>query len=64
VHVPPRKGKVRVPKDLDERKSSLQTLLLPNDIIFDGVHLGKVLVLKFEDLDLMNHEKFPHLATT
>lgn len=49
VYVPLRKGKARVPKDLDERNSPLQTLLLPDDIVFDGAHLGWVLVLKFED---------------
>lgn len=36
----PRKRKARVPKDLNERKSSLDTLLLPDDIISDRGHLG------------------------
>jgi len=34
TYVPPRKGKAKVPKDLDETKSSLQTLLLPDGIMF------------------------------
>lgn len=64
AYVPPRKGKAKVPKDLDESKSSLQTPLLPNDIIFEGMHLGQVPNLKFEYWDLTDHEKFPHLETT
>ena len=63
AYVPPWKGKARVPKDLDERNISLQTSLLPNEIIFDGPHLGRVPALKFEDWDLADHEKFPHWAT-
>jgi len=54
TYVPLQKGKARVPKDLDESKRSLQTPLLPNDIIFEGVHLGWVPVLKFEDWDLID----------
>lgn len=49
VYVPLWKGKGKVPKDLDESKSSLQTLLLLDDIIFEGMHLGRVLSFKFED---------------
>jgi len=52
-----------VPKDIDERKSTLQTPLLPQDIIFEGVHLGRVPVLKFEDWKIADHEKLPHLET-
>lgn len=63
MYVPMQKGKPKVPKDLNERKSSLQTLLLSNDIIFEGAHLGWVPDLKFEDWDLANNDKFPHLAT-
>ena len=47
AYIPPRKGKAKVPKDLDESKSSLQTLLLPDDIIFEGMHLERVPNLKF-----------------
>jgi len=50
-----------VPKDLDETKSFLQTPLLPDDIMFEGMHLGRVLTMKFEDWDLTGHKKFPHL---
>ena len=52
-----------MPKDTDESKSSLQTSLLLNDIVFEGAHLGWVLVIKFKDWDLKNHEKFLNLAT-
>jgi len=48
-YVPPRNGKAKVPKDVDESKSSLQTLLLSHDIIFEGPHLGRVPMFKFED---------------
>ena len=63
TYVPSQKGKAKVPKDLDETKSSLQTLLLPNNIIFEGTHMGQVPSLKFEDWALADHEKFPHLET-
>lgn len=49
TYVPPWKGKAKVPKDIDESKISLQTLLLPDEIIFEGAHLGQVPSLKFED---------------
>jgi len=63
AYVPPWMGKEKVPKDLYESKSSLQTPLLPEDIIFERVHLGWVPSLMFEDQDLADNEKFPHLAT-
>ena len=34
TYIPLQKGKAKVPKDLDESKSSLQTPLLPDNIIF------------------------------
>ena len=52
-----------MPKDLNKSKSSLQTLFLLDDIIFEGRHLGRVPNLKFEDWDLTGHEKFHHLET-
>lgn len=61
-YVPLCKGKAKVPKDINKRKSSLQTSLLLDDIVFEGSHLGWVPILKFGDWDLVNHEKFPHLA--
>jgi len=52
-----------VPKDIDESNNSMQTPLLLDNIVFEGVHLGRVPMLKFEYWDLADHEKFPHLAT-
>ncbi len=49
-------------KDIDESKSSLQNPLLPDDIVFEGAQLGWVPVLKFEDWDFADHEKFPYLV--
>ena len=58
TYVPSQKGKAKVPKDLDETKSFLQTSFLPDDIMFEGMHLGHVLTMKFEDWDLAYCEKF------
>lgn len=63
AYVPLRKGKAKVPKDLDETKSLLQTPLLPDGIMLEGRHLGCVSSMKFEYWDLANREKFPHLET-
>ena len=52
-----------MPKDLDKTKSSLQTSLLPDNLMFEGTHLGCMLSLKFEDWDLEDSEKFPQLET-
>ncbi len=62
-YVPPRKGKAKVPKDLDVAKSALQTLLLPDGIMFEGSTLGRIHTMKFEYWDLMDSENFPHLET-
>jgi len=61
AYVPLQKEKAKVPKDLDETKSLLQTPLLPNGIMFEGTHLGQVPSMKFEDWDLADRENFPHL---
>jgi len=61
-YVPPCKPKSKVPKDIDESKTPLQTPLLLDEIAFDGSCLARVLVLKLENWDLVYHEKFPHLA--
>src|SRR5277367_6230335 len=62
-YVPLQKGKTKIPKDLDATKSTLQTPLLPDGIVFEGSHLGRVPIIKFEDCDLMNSKMFPHLET-
>jgi len=41
----------------------LQTPLLPDEIIFEGPCLVKFPLLKIEEWDLAEHEKFPHLVT-
>lgn len=46
-YVPPRKGRMKVPKDLDVVKSALQTLFLPDEILFEGSVLGRVPTMKF-----------------
>lgn len=52
-----------MPKDINERKVPLQTPLLSDEIIFEGPRLGWVPLLKLEDWDLANHQKFPYLMT-
>ena len=61
-YIPLCKGKAKVSKDIDESKSSLETSLLLDDIVFEGAHLRRVSMLKFEDWDLVEHEKLPHSA--
>jgi len=63
AYVIPCKGNAKVPKDLDETKSSLQTLLLPGSIMFEGMQLGHMLTMKFEYWDLADRKRFPHLQT-
>jgi len=58
-YILPWKGKAKVPKDLEAMKSALQTPLLPNDIMFEGLPLGWVLTMNFRDWDLTDSEKFP-----
>ena len=62
-YVPPRKHKSKVPKDIDESKTPLQTPLLPNEIYFDGLRLAWVPIFKIEDWNLVDHEKFLHMVT-
>lgn len=60
-YIPPRKGKKKVTKDLDSEKFFIHTPQLPKNITFKGPHLAHVPLLKMEDCDLANHERFPHL---
>ncbi|CAA3018923.1 Hypothetical predicted protein [Olea europaea subsp. europaea] len=62
-HVPTCKPMSKVPKDIDESKTPLQTPLLLEEIVFDDPHLARVPILKLEDWDLVDHEKFLHLVT-
>lgn len=63
-YVPLRKGRVKVPKDLDVVKSTLNTPFLPTGFLFEGSVVGYVPTIKFEDWDLTDREKFPHLETS
>lgn len=51
-----------MPKDIDESKVPLQAPLLPNEIVFEGLRLVWVPLLKLKDWELADHEKFPHLV--
>lgn len=62
-YFPLRKPKSKVPKDIDEKKTPLQTPLLLDEITFDSSHLARVPILNLEDWELVDHEKFPHLVT-
>lgn len=62
TYVPLWKGKVKAAKDLEAMKSVLQTPLLPEDITFEGPPLGWVPTMKFNDWDLADSEKFPHMT--
>lgn len=48
-YVPPRIGKNKVPKDIDESKVTLHTPLLLDQIVFEGTHLRHVPLVKLED---------------
>ena len=61
-YVPLHKPKTKIPKDIDESKTPLETPLLLDEIVFDGSCLAWVSLLKLEVLDLADHEKFPHLV--
>lgn len=52
----------RIPKDVDFVNNTLQTPLLPDEIRFDGLSLGQVPSIKFEDWDLADSDKFLELA--
>ena len=62
TYIPSRKGKAKVPRDLDAIKTSLQTPLLPDGINFEVSPLGQAATMKFKDWDLADSDKFPHLT--
>ena len=62
-YIPPWKGKAKISKDLEATKSALQTPLHPDEIRFEGLPLGRVPTVKFEDWDLIDSKKFIQLAT-
>ena len=62
-YVPLCEPKTKVSRDINESKTPLQTPLLLAKIVFDRLCLARVPLLKLEDWDLADNEKFPHLAT-
>lgn len=48
-YVPPQKGRVKVPKDLDAIKDTLITPSLPKGFPFEGTATGRIPTMKFED---------------
>jgi len=49
---------------LDAIKSTLNTLSLPEGVLFEGAVVVFIPTMKFEDWDLADNEKFPHLETS
>ena len=62
-YMPPRKGNVKVPANLDEVDTLIVTPSLPKAMPVENSVVGCVSTMKFEDWDHANHEKFPHLET-
>lgn len=60
---PPQKGKTKVTKDPDPGKFWVDTPLLLEQVTFEGPKFAYIPLLKMEDWDLADHEKFLHLAT-
>jgi len=58
------KGITKVTKDLDSENFMISTPLLPEQVEFEGPPLVHVPVLKMEDWELVDHERFLHLATS
>lgn len=61
-YIPPCRDKRKVPKDINEIKFTMHTPLLSDQIVFEGLCLGRVPLLKLEGWDLADTEHFPHLA--
>lgn len=54
-YIPPHKGTTKVPKDSDNVKFMISTPLLLKKVVFEGVFLGHILMLKLEDWDVGDH---------
>ena len=63
TYIPPWKGKAKVSKYPDLGKFMVSTPLLLKELVFEGMLLARILVLKLEDWYLVDHERVPHLAT-
>lgn len=62
-YIPLMKGKTKVTKDLDTWKFSVSTPLLPEYIVFEGLRLECIPLLKMEYWDFVDLKNFPHLVT-
>lgn len=61
-YIPSGNRKVKVPKDLYVGQFLLNTPLLLENLTFEGPCLVWIPHLKLEDWDLVDYERFPHLA--
>lgn len=61
--MPPSKGANKVPTNLDEFSSIITTPSLPKDVAVENSVVGHVATMKFDDCDLADRTKFPHLVT-
>lgn len=61
--MPPSKGKAKVPANLDEVDTVIVTPSLPKAVPVENSVVGCVVTMKFEDWDLADIVKFPHLTT-
>lgn len=59
----PRKGKAKVPTNLDEVGTILITSSLPKAVPVESSVVGRIATMIFLDWDLEDTIKFPHLAT-
>lgn len=62
-YIPPWKGKTKVTKDPDSGKFGISTPLLSRQVTFEGPKLSRIPLLKLEDWDIANQDKFPHMVT-
>lgn len=60
-YVPPNKGMAKVPANLDDVDSAISTPSLPKGVPVENSVVGRVAIMKFEDWDLADRVKFPHL---
>lgn len=63
-YIGPCKGKSKVTKDPDSNKFFISMPLLQEQVPFEIPCLARIPLLNVEDWDLVDHERFPHLATT
>jgi len=62
-YIPSQKGKKKVTKDPYSDKFIISMPLLSEQVLFGGLCLSWIPLLKMEDMDLADLERFLHLAT-